>query len=76
MSQAGAMNRQGSCARGGGSVKAQTEVQGHWRLWSRRRWSGREQLRQWQSAATELGDSGNGDGGTGSFRASLGGERM
>ena len=38
--------------------------------------SGREQLRQWQSAAVELGDSGNGDGGTGSFRASLGGERM
>ena len=35
--------------------------------------SGREQLGQWQSAATELGDSGNGDGRTGSFRASLGG---
>ena len=35
--------------------------------------SGGEQLRQWQSAAAELGDSGNGGGRTGSFRASLGG---
>ena len=34
--------------------------------------SGREQLRQLQSAAAELGDSGNGGGRTGSFRASLG----
>ena len=35
--------------------------------------SGREQLRQWQSVAAKLGDSGNGGGRTGSFRASLGG---
>ena len=33
---------------------------------------GMEQLRQWQSAAAELGDSRNGGGRTGSFRASLG----
>ena len=34
---------------------------------------GREKLRQWQSAAAELGDSGNGGGRIGSFWASLGG---
>ena len=52
------MNGQGSCARGGGSVRAQTEVQVRARmrraeaLAAQSCWA---QLRQWQSAVAEAG---------------------